>query len=198
VLFAASLNVMLGVILRSYQMAYRDELTGLPARRALWEQLQKLGGRFSIAMVDIDHFKKFNDRHGHDVGDQVLQMVASHLARVRGGGRAFRYGGEEFALLFSGKLSTEAEPFAEALRQSVADARFRMRDRARPRKKPSAKAEKKVRAYSKTASAKVLRVTVSIGLADSAGPADTRLEVLKNADKALYRAKRKGRNRVES
>lgn len=82
----------------AYQMAFRDELTGLPGRRALNERMQRLGRNYVIAMTDVDHFKKFNDTHGHDVGDQVLRLVASRLSKVTGGGRAHRYGGEEFAL----------------------------------------------------------------------------------------------------
>jgi diguanylate cyclase (GGDEF)-like protein len=62
--------------------------------------MMSLGHRFTIAMLDIDHFKRFNDTYGHEVGDQVLKMVAAKLGQVRKGGRAFRYGGEEFALVF--------------------------------------------------------------------------------------------------
>ena len=67
-------------------MAYDDELTGLPARRALNEALARLRGTYTVAMVDIDHFKRFNDEHGHDVGDQILRMVGARLAGVGGGG----------------------------------------------------------------------------------------------------------------
>src|SRR5207302_1408861 len=82
----------------SYHMAYQDSLTGLPARRALNEALLRLGGHYSVAMIDVDHFKRINDRHGHDVGDQVLRIIAAKLAQVPGGGKAYRYGGEEFAV----------------------------------------------------------------------------------------------------
>ena len=84
----------------AYQMAFRDELTGLPGRRALNERLQRLGRSYVIAMADVDHFKKFNDTHGHDVGDQVLRLVAAQLRKIGGGGKAYRYGGEEFTLVF--------------------------------------------------------------------------------------------------
>jgi diguanylate cyclase (GGDEF)-like protein len=63
-------------------------------------EMMSLGHRFTIAMLDIDHFKRFNDTYGHAVGDQVLKMVAAKLRQVKGGGRAFRYGGEEFTLVF--------------------------------------------------------------------------------------------------
>ena len=78
----AGLILVAGLIQASYYMAYRDQLTGLSARRALNEALQRVGGQYTVAMVDIDHFKKFNDRYGHDVGDQVLRMVAAKLAEV--------------------------------------------------------------------------------------------------------------------
>ena len=97
---AAGLIISMSVIETAYAMAFQDELTSLPARRALNTALPGLGKRYAIAMLDIDFFKKFNDRFGHDVGDQVLCMVASHLNRVGGGGRSFRYGGEEFTILF--------------------------------------------------------------------------------------------------
>ncbi|MDH3328664.1 MAG: GGDEF domain-containing protein, partial [Desulfobulbaceae bacterium] len=90
----AGLIIILSVIETAYAMAYHDELTGLPARRSLNTTMQGLGRRYTIAMLDIDFFKKFNDRYGHDVGDQVLCMVASHISRVGGGGKPFRYGGE--------------------------------------------------------------------------------------------------------
>ena len=97
VYFATSgLILVISLIETAHAMAYQDELTSLPGRRALKEYLLKLGNEYTIAMLDIDHFKKFNDTHGHDVGDQVLRMVASKLVGFSGGGKAFRYGGEEF------------------------------------------------------------------------------------------------------
>ena len=74
------------------------------------QYLDGIKGLYTIAMVDVDHFKTFNDKHGHDVGDQVLQLVASRLARSPGGGRAYRYGGEEFTLIFPGRTREQALP----------------------------------------------------------------------------------------
>jgi hypothetical protein len=68
------LMIAAAVAHEAYQMAFRDELTGLPGRRALNERLQRLGRHYVLAMTDVDHFKKFNDTHGHDVGDQVLRL----------------------------------------------------------------------------------------------------------------------------
>jgi len=173
----------------SFGMAFRDELTGLPARRAMNESLLRLGGTYCLAMADIDYFKKFNDHFGHDVGDQVLRMVASHLGRVGGRGKVYRYGGEEFAVIFAGKNKKDAKPHLDHVRQSVEDLEFTIRAGGRPRTKPEApKEQRKER--------KTVQVTISIGVADSAKHPDEPLAVLRNADKALYRAKRDGRNRV--
>jgi diguanylate cyclase (GGDEF)-like protein len=188
-LASAGLVLVVGIVESAYSLAYHDELTGLPARRALNDALLRVGGVYTVAMVDVDHFKKFNDTHGHDVGDQVLRMVAGRLARVSGGGRAFRYGGEEFAVLFPGKTAEESAPHLEDLRASVADAKFTLRGPDRPKRKP-----KSPRA--RGASAKQISVTVSIGAAQARSAALPD-DVVKAADKALYRAKEGGRNRVE-
>ena len=135
-LTTAGLVLVVAMVESAYAMAYHDELTGLPARRALNDVLRRAAGTYTVAMVDVDHFKKFNDTHGHDVGDQVLRMVAGRLGRVAGGGRAFRYGGEEFAVLFTGKSAAESAPHLEALRASVAAASFALRGKDRPRRKP--------------------------------------------------------------
>jgi diguanylate cyclase (GGDEF)-like protein len=174
----------------AYRAAYRDELTGLPGRRALNEFLPQMLGRYAIAMVDIDHFKNFNDKYGHDVGDQVLQLVASKLARVSGGGRVFRYGGEEFTVVFPGLTKGEAKPFLEFLRESVEQSGFALRSNKRPRKKPQER-RKKPRAP------KTVSVTISIGVAENTKTHMTQEEVIKAADKALYRAKEGGRNQVK-
>ena len=186
----AGLVLVVATIESAYRLAYHDELTGLPARRALNEALQRVGGTYTVAMVDVDHFKKFNDTHGHDVGDHVLRMVAGRLGQVPGGGRAFRYGGEEFAVLFPGKTAGESAPHLETLRASVAGATFTMRAPDRPKRKPTSARAKRGRG------AKGLAVTVSIGAAQARGSALPD-DVVKAADRALYRAKEAGRNRVE-
>lgn len=187
---AAGLVVALSVIEQSYFMAYRDELTGLPARRALMRDLAELGGTYAVAMVDVDHFKKFNDDHGHDVGDQVLQLVATRLS-ASPDARAYRYGGEEFTLLFAKRTREEAMAGAETVRAAVEEATFSLRSWKRPRKRPSGSKPKKSKKRPRT-----LSVTVSIGLADSAGGDASSDAILKKADQALYRAKQEGRNRV--
>ena len=185
----AGLVLVLSGLQISYRMAYRDELTGLPARRAMNEYADNLSGRYTVAMVDIDRFKKVNDRYGHDVGDQVLRMVAAQLARVRGGGKTFRYGGEEFAIIFHGRQLADILPHVEALRASVESKPFVLRGKDRPRQKPeTAKAPRKP--------GRKLPITISVGVAEMSDKHDTFASVIKAADKALYRAKRSGRNRI--
>ena len=193
VLIAAVLTLGLSVMETSYAMAYKDDLTGLPSRRALMRDLDGISGTYSAAMVDVDHFKKFNDRYGHDVGDQVLRMVAARLAKASGGGRAYRYGGEEFTLLFPGKTLQEILPHLKEARRSVEEAVFTLRSWRRPRKKP---VDPGAWRGARKQGPKRLSVTVSIGVADSTGKDPSPEAVLKKADQALYRAKKAGRNRV--
>jgi len=189
-LFGASvLTLLISFIETSHTLAYKDELTGLPGRRALMEAFSKLGGRYTIAMVDIDFFKKFNDTHGHDVGDEVLKMVAKRLAKCSGGGRAFRYGGEEFCIVFSDKNSEECLNHLESVRGLIADQPFSIRRGSRPLKKPKKPTKKELKTNR-------VNVTVSIGVAERSARHNQPDSVMKQSDLALYRAKNEGRNRV--
>ena len=187
----AALALVIGVLQTSYRMAFHDELTGLPSRRSLNERLLGLGRHYTIAMLDVDHFKKFNDSYGHDVGDQVLKMVAAKLRQVGAGGRAFRYGGEEFALIFSGRSVRQVLPELESLREQVAQHRMALRKPDRPVK---AEVGRMLRTGSQ--GRRTVTVTVSIGVAERDDKLTTPDEVLKSADRALYRAKDKGRNQL--
>ena len=190
---AAGLVLIVALLQESHHLAFRDQLTGLPARRALDERLRSIGRRYAVGMVDVDHFKQFNDTHGHDVGDQVLRLVAGRLAGVDGG-IAYRYGGEEFCVLFPGLRMRDAERALEAIRGSIE--RYRMAVRAPDRPKRAEEgAKRRGRITTDLASEKALSVTVSIGVARPLNGQPPR-EVLKAADEALYRAKRAGRNRV--
>jgi len=192
---ACGLIVTLAIIMDSHDMAYRDELTGLPSRRALSQLLLSLGRRYTIAMLDIDHFKKFNDSHGHDIGDEVLRMVAMKIARVGGGGKAYRYGGEEFTLVFPGKTAAQAQPHLEALRASIEN--YRMLLRRNPRKgKGSPGRQARVARGNNNPRHRALAVTISIGYAERKADLKLPEAVIKAADTALYRAKKQGRNCV--
>ena len=188
VLFTSTAGVVLIVsqVESTYLLAFRDDLTELPTRRALSHALTRLGRRYTIAMVDMDHFKKFNDSFGHTIGDELLRMVGFKLAGVTGGGQAFRYGGEEFAVLFPGKRADEAMPHIESVLVAIRSHHFTIRD---PRTRSGIPdSEAKSHAHQK------VRVTVSIGVANDRTPA----EVLEEADAALYRAKDSGRNQIAS
>jgi len=258
----AALILAASLIETSYVLAYHDELTGIRGRRAFNESLLSLEQQYAIAIVDIDHFKKFNDSYGHDVGDQVLCMVAKRLSQVGGDGQAFRCGGEEFAIVFRNVSVSEALEHLDTLRQSIEKSTFRMRssDRRAERKavdsveggenRRSRESDRRMSTNKKIASkpgrlvkiAGIESISKRTGLARPTGPArsakssaakepqieqrdlfpqpDGRLpgnlsvtvsigiaapstryrqpeQVIQAADQALYRAKHKGRNRVE-
>jgi diguanylate cyclase (GGDEF)-like protein len=188
---AAGLILCIGVLHDTFRLAFRDELTGLPSRRALNERMMALGPHYAIAMADVDHFKSFNDTWGHELGDQVLKLIAGKLERVGGGGRAYRYGGEEFAILFPGKDLREAWQHLEAVRQDIASYRLAIRGSDRPMELRFGEPQRGIGNIVHTVS-----VTVSIGVAQRDERNSTPADVLLAADRSLYRAKEKGRNRV--
>lgn len=174
-LLAISVIVFVLLIRESYRLAFYDELTSMPGRRALIEDMAKLGKKYSLAMIDIDFFKKFNDTYGHDTGDEVLKMVASRLVEVGGGGKAYRYGGEEFVLLFPSKEVDESFIHVDMLRQNVATSPFVVRNKK---------------------SSKTIYVNISSGIAQNSPKDKDPFAVMKRADDALYKAKKAGRNQV--
>lgn len=190
IIYISMMPLILGLVILfdSYRMAYLDELTTLPGRRALQEHLARLSGDYTLAMLDIDHFKKFNDTYGHDIGDQVLRFVAGKMRKVGGGGRAYRYGGEEFTFIFSGKSIDEAIPYLEAVREDLAESKFAIRGKGRP----SEHAEEK---RGRKAADKYVSITASFGVSQRLEGQEAE-DVMGLADKALYRAKDAGRNRV--
>lgn len=163
--------------------ASTDALTGISNRKVFDRILQESAadaqthtGFLSLLMVDIDFFKKFNDTHGHLLGDQVLKLVAKTLVEtVRDDDTAARYGGEEFAVVMPGAPLREALQVAENIRRTVAGKRI----------------------VNRRTGQDMGRVTLSIGVAEmSLGEALTGF--IQRADEALYAAKRGGRNRVVS
>jgi len=181
--------VLVGALEAMLALAFRDGLTGLPGRRGLNEALRQLGGRYAIAMLDVDHFKRFNDRFGHRTGDDVLKMIAARMLRIRGG-RAFRYGGEEFAVIFKGRSARQAGDRMEQFRAEVSSAPFVIRRLPRSNKKARGGLTIRMRPRQQ------VRIAVSIGWATPSPGRRKPAEVLAAADKALYKAKQKGRNRV--
>ena len=162
----------------------KDFLTGALNRRALDEALEvavedatRNGHSLSLLMVDIDHFKQFNDRLGHAIGDEVLKTVARALKQsVRGRDTVARYGGEEFFVLLAETPIQGARVVAESLRKTIANAQLTRRDTKES----------------------LGQITVSIGVSHWSGAEDSIPFMLQRADKNLYAAKASGRNRVVS
>ena len=168
-----------------YEMAMVDGLTGLFVRRYFdarideeIERAKRYGTPFSVVMMDVDDFKRLNDTHGHLVGDRVLRAVAGIVkGQMRGVDTAARYGGEEIALILPRTEMVAAYNQAERIRAAIADHRITVDG---------------------TGDSEVIGVTASFGIAaypeSTASKAE---ELVRKADRALYRAKKTGKNRVE-
>jgi two-component system cell cycle response regulator len=163
-------------------IARRDPLTGLSNRRALQEDIDILearvtryGHRYCMALLDVDHFKSYNDNYGHQAGDRVLEIVAKALnANLRSGDALYRYGGEEFLCIFPEQSLASGAKAVQRMRIGVEQLRI-----AHPASPHAV-------------------VTFSAGLAVlTSDEIRSATEVLKEADDALYVAKQLGRNRVE-
>ncbi|KQH87603.1 diguanylate cyclase [Vibrio furnissii] len=188
----AGVLLILYLLSASYEMAFHDRLTQLPGRHALELDMRHLGRKFTVAMVDVDHFKSFNDSYGHETGDDVLKLVAARLRMVQGRAKVYRYGGEEFTVLFKGKTAEQAMDYLELLRADIEAYDLVIRNlESRPK---NDKDGAKQRSDSKRMS---VNITVSIGLCDSTLQRDPN-EALKFADQALYAAKKAGRNCVKN
>ncbi|NSY39243.1 sensor domain-containing diguanylate cyclase [Leisingera sp. ANG59] len=163
-----------------HDQSVRDPLTGLFNRRHMTETLRKFVGAsqnsgkpLSVVSIDVDHFKKFNDNHGHDAGDMVLRAVGAAMAQACDGDEvACRPGGEEFALLLPGVCPEDAVTKAELLRQAIEDVAVRYGEKALP------------------------RISISLGVAHYPAHGTMPQDLLRASDEALYEAKAKGRNQV--
>jgi diguanylate cyclase (GGDEF)-like protein len=184
---AVFLIFMIALFQTSYSLAFHDTLTGVLSRRALEQEMLRLGKKYAVAMVDIDHFKRVNDRYGHKVGDDVLKMVASMIEKNVDGGKTFRYGGEEFVVIFPRRNAEEIYEIMERLREAIEKRPLVLRSPRRPKHKP------KTKIFREGGSEKI-KVTVSIGIADKSERIQSASRVIDAADKALYKAKKNGRN----
>jgi diguanylate cyclase (GGDEF)-like protein len=171
----SALLILIAIIFDSHKIAYTDQLTGVPSRRALLESFLALGRKYAVSMMDIDHFKKFNDTYGHDVGDKVLIIVANELSKISVG-KVYRFGGEEFTIVFARKSAEEVEHALETVRKNIEAVKLDFIDTGKKKTKP--------------------KITVSFGLAEKSKQHKKPEEVLKSADEALYKAKKAGRNRT--
>ncbi len=161
--------------------AVTDGLTGLANRKAFDEQINRItretkrdGGVFSLIIIDIDYFKKFNDQYGHQIGDQVLRLVALTLVNeVKGQDMAARYGGEEFCIILPGTNSNAAKFVAENLRKAVECKEI----------------------INRSTGDNLGQITVSLGVAEFYKE-DTPEDLIRRADRALYKSKDNGRNQL--
>lgn len=193
VAFTTITLILLHALLRMYwQKVYLDPLTAVSNRQAMDERLHTLHGEFALAMVDIDHFKKFNDTYGHSEGDNVLRMVAQHLAENLGD-RVYRYGGEEFCVVFEKTEHETALEMMEKTRAALEKRKFTLRGQRKAGYSPS-----KLLSRRSEGRGKKVHITFSVGVASTTKAHRTPEEVIKRADHALYEAKEKGRNRVVS
>mgnify|MGYP005839228343 CR=1 FL=1 len=183
----AALVILLALAFQMLHLAYIDELTQLPQRRALLAHLNRLGRNSAVCMLDVDHFKKFNDTYGHDVGDQVLRLLGSILGKVSGL-TAYRYGGEEFTLVFSHNKAAVLKDKLEEVRLAVAEYPLVIRSNDRPKNNTDSKKNRGTGAAEKTVS-----VTISLGCCIKQ-KGEAPMQLLKRADEALYAAKKAGRN----
>lgn len=158
------------------QAAMTDGLTGLANRQALDRSLTAAlknfdpsRNRLSLVMIDIDHFKSFNDQHGHQAGDAVLRFMSGRMSEFfHGKGYPARYGGEEFAVMIPGAGIRDADRLAEAFRQVMKEGTCEFRDQS-------------------------FRITISAGVTEARAE-DTPDSLLRRADLALYAAKKMGRD----
>tara|TARA_B100001059_G_scaffold132348_1_gene132495 strand:+ start:1228 stop:2406 length:1179 start_codon:yes stop_codon:yes gene_type:complete len=184
--------IIIYVMSASHDMAFNDQLTNIPGRHALEVDMKHLGRKYSMAMVDIDHFKTFNDTYGHDIGDDVLKLVARLITETGGGARAYRYGGEEFTIIFKGKYADQVKADLQALISDIQN--YDMIIRNTHERPDDHEVGMKKRGQSSNPT-EVVNVTVSIGVSDSTTTKHPE-EVLKLADNALYKAKETGRNKL--
>ncbi len=187
----ACLVLIFGMFKGTSNVTLNDELTGLPVRRAMNEYLLTVGRHYTIAILDIDNFKKLDVTNGRIVSDQMLRMVASRIRSVSGGGKAFRYGDEEFALVFPNKDLDKTLAHLEILREQIGRSAFVLRGKKRPKKMSNSQAKAQ-----HSSGQQVLRVTVSMGVAERNDNHTMAEQVIKAAHEALNQAKQNGGNRI--
>jgi diguanylate cyclase (GGDEF)-like protein len=171
--------VIMRLVRRLEYLSQHDALTGLLNRRAIEslmdkevQRLHRFGDPFALLLIDVDHFKRVNDRMGHAAGDMVLSTVSAVLqAQAREVDHVSRFGGEEFCVLLPRTDSEGALQAAERFREAVLATVVPWAD-------------------------ETLCVTVSVGVAATSDPTEALHSILRRADEALYRAKAEGRNRV--
>ncbi len=174
----------------AYAREKRDQLTRLLPRNFFEQALHSLRGSFSIAVVDIDHLHTFNARYGRDAGDEALRRIGTLLKHVGRGGTAYRYGGDEFAVIFPKKTVDQVAPRLGRICKKIERKRIAFADKDRP-------ATGLAESESKSGKEKAY-LTVSIGIAQKTIHIIDPQEVVGEADQAAYQAKTQGGNRVKA
>lgn len=204
---AISIVILHSIYTLYWESVYFDPLSAIPNRRAMIDKFGDMNKGYSVAVIDIDKFKSFNDTYGHDEGDNVIKLVANMLFR-ESGGRAYRFGGEEFVLIYDHVNEKQLEADLNRIRETIANKPFYIRKTNKDRKQYSFSFVRKLKDKISSKKdkpapkSKKLQITVSMGGAvkipitkeDNKTPYE---DYLKLADNALYKAKENGRNRVE-
>ncbi len=185
----AGLMLIVNVIEKLYSLSLRDDVTGLPTRRALRQEIKRAGGSYALAFVGVDHYDDLYDRHGRDTSDRVVKKVAMHLGKTSVTGRVFRYGNEEFAIVYPGRGREEVLGDLEMLRADIEDFRFGLSPKAHGNGQSGAPQYPAVR----------WSLTVSVGVAERAekkGWSGNYAVIARAALGALHRGQKAGGNIV--
>ncbi len=185
----AALMLIVNVMEKLYAFSALDDVTGLPTRRALRREVKDAGSSYALAFVGVDHYNDLYDRYGPDTSDRVIKRVAMHLGKTSVTGRVFRYGNQEFAVLYSGRGRDEVLGDLEMLRADVEDFRFALRPKAHANGKSAATNYPAVR-WSLTVSVGVAERGEKKGLSASYGA------IARAARGALHRGQKAGGNIV--
>lgn len=185
----AGLIFVVSVIENIYGEGFQDELTDLPTGKSMRGILSRLNTGYTVAMIEVDNFKRLRDNHGRRVSKQVLRSIGEKLKSVTGGGEPFHYEGKVFAVIFPGMFLQNTLPHMEELRQLIKKPGPIPHDEKSPRKKP--KKLKKVEILANKVS-----VTVSIGVAERSDADMSPLQAIQQAEKALAVAKNEGRDQM--
>ncbi len=185
----AGLIFVISVIENIYVEGFQDDLTDLPTGKSMYGILSRLDTGYTVALIEVDNFKRLKDNHGRRVSKQVLRSVASKLTSVSGRGKPFRYRGEVFAIVFPGMFLQDTLPHMEELRQTIKKLGPILQSQKSPGKKP--KRLKRVEIL-----ANKVPVTVSIGVAERGDTDMSPQQAILKAEEALGTAKREGHDRM--
>ncbi len=186
----AGLIFVISVIENIYSEGFQNEITDLPTGKSMLGILSQLNTGYTVAMIEVDNFKRLRGNHGRRVSKQVLRSIGEKLTRVTGGGKPFHYGGEVFAVVFPGMFLQDTLPHLEELRQLIKKPGPIPPDEKSPRRKP--KKLKRIEIL-----ANKVPVTVSIGVGERSDADMTPHQAIKKAEKALLTAKNEGRDRMQ-